>query len=46
VLLSYLFGLALLVTVTFFTPGIYMFPTWVAVVSVAILIAPKGAQSG
>lgn len=44
--LSYLFGLALLVTVTFFTPGIYMFPTWVAVVSVAILIAPKGAQSG
>ena len=44
VLLSYVFGLALFVTVTFFTPGIYMFPTWVAVVSVAILIAPKGTQ--
>ena len=32
------------VTVAFFTPGIYVFPTWVALVSVAILIAPKGTQ--
>lgn len=44
ILLSYLFGLGLLVTVTFFTPGLYMFPTWVAVVSLAILIAPKGSR--
>lgn len=46
VLLSYLFGLALLVTVTFFTPGLYLFPAWVAVVSIAILIAPKQDQQG
>lgn len=44
VLLSYLIGLALLVTVTFFTPGLYLFPAWVALVSVAILIAPRGTE--
>lgn len=44
VLLSLLIGLALLASVSFFTPGIYMFPAWVAVVSVTILIAPKGSR--
>ena len=44
ILLSYLVGLALFVTVTFFTPGIYLFPAWVALVSVAILIAPRDTQ--
>lgn len=40
--ISYLFGLALFVTVTFFTPGLYAFPSWVAVVSLAILVQPRG----
>lgn len=41
--LSYLFGLGLLVVVTFFRPGVYAFPLWVAVVSLTILARPKGS---
>lgn len=41
--LSYLFGLGLLVVVTFFRPGVYAFPVWVAVVSLTILARPKGS---
>jgi hypothetical protein len=41
--LSYLFGLGLLVIVTFFRPGVYAFPIWVAVVSLTILARPKGS---
>lgn len=41
VAVSGLFGLGLLLLVTFFQPGFYGFPIWVAVVSVVILIRPK-----
>jgi hypothetical protein len=41
--LSYLFGLGLLIIVTFFRPGVYAFPIWVAVVSLTILARPKGS---
>jgi len=34
-------GLGLLINVTFFTPSVYIFPAWVAVVSVVLLIRPR-----
>jgi hypothetical protein len=41
VLLSYLLGLGLLITVTFFSPGLYAFAGWVAIVSIVLLFGPR-----
>ncbi len=41
VALSYLLGLGLLVTLTFFSPGLYTFAAWVGIVSVVLLVGPR-----
>jgi hypothetical protein len=38
VLVGYLAGVGILLNVTFFTPSVYAFPAWIAVVSVVLLI--------
>ena len=38
VLVSYLLGVWLLVNFTFLTPNVYLFPSWVALISIELLI--------
>lgn len=42
---SYLVGIAMFVDVTFSSPSIYVFPTWIALVSVHLLIAGRRAPT-
>ena len=45
VIVSYLLGLWLLVNFTFLTPSVYAFPSWVALISLELLIR-RSTQPG
>jgi len=39
--LSFITGVGLLINITFFTPSVYVFPSWVLMVSLVLLIRPR-----
>jgi hypothetical protein len=44
--LSYAIGLVLIIDITLTQPSIYIFPTWVALVSIALLVSPARLGQG